>query len=51
MTTGLWSEVSINKIRTRSITFTKAQVIIDSINIIRLAMGKGNHNKDAQGKS
>jgi hypothetical protein len=27
---GLWSEVSINKIRTRSITFTKAQIIIDS---------------------
>jgi hypothetical protein len=30
MTTGLWSEVSINKIWTRSITLTKAQVIIDS---------------------
>jgi hypothetical protein len=30
MTTGLWSQVSINKIWTRSITLTKAQVIIDS---------------------
>jgi hypothetical protein len=30
MTTGLWSEVSIIKIWTRSITFTKAQIIIDS---------------------
>jgi hypothetical protein len=30
MTKGLWSEVSINKIQTRSITVTKAQVIIDN---------------------
>jgi hypothetical protein len=30
MTKGLLSEVSINKIRTRSITFTKAQFIIDN---------------------
>ena len=30
MTTSLWSEVSINKIRKRSITFIKAQIIIDS---------------------
>ena len=29
-TTGLWSGVSINKIRTRSITFTSTQIIIDS---------------------
>ena len=29
-TTVLWSEVSINKIRTRSITFINAQIIIDN---------------------
>ena len=29
-TTGLWSEVSINKIRTRSITFINTQVILDN---------------------
>jgi hypothetical protein len=53
MTTGLWSEVLINKIRTRSITFTKAQIIIDSnfptYNIdlqkeSQIKMHKVNHN-------
>jgi hypothetical protein len=46
MTTGLWSEVLITKIRTRSITFTKAQGIIDSnfpLYDKDLQLVKGNH--------
>ena len=43
MTTGLWSEVSINNIRTRSITSINTQVILDSnsIHITQLVTSKG----------
>jgi hypothetical protein len=46
MTTGLWSEVSIIQIRTKSITITKAQGIIDSnfpLYDKDLQLVKGNH--------
>jgi hypothetical protein len=49
----LWSVVWINKIRTRSITLTNTQVIIDNnfplYNLTRNE--QRSHNKGAQGKS